>query len=410
METILLKRKLENIEKYLVKAEINIEEEAKIWQTITLLALEHDSKLTIDILCEKFGFTKPMAELAIKRSVDMGIIERVEVGWSIIPVEPSWKLTEEGKKVAESGKIYYPESGIYQVFISRDPLVSQKFITFLRYDERDKNKDVELKNEKTSEEVFGNIKGWEFENLLTKTNNDSNRETIIQSKYIKIIDIEKIIYPYQKEDFKNEIDLVIKLEIDQFNRNILIIGSILDNKIKNEWIKIADNFPEYYEVIYYLLKSVNVEKNWNGEKNRLLISFDETSLRERKTFRKEITIENPEIEGFGRFDPITISVPIIPKTEDDCLKWEKSLLRDRILNYSAPCNENDYNRFIDEIYRQMEENNAEPVELPDISVYIEELLEECKDQNGEYGKRPTEYWYLKAPIDLKQLELIEHGE
>jgi len=127
------------------------------------------------------------------------------------------------------------------------------------------------------------------------------------------------------------------------------------------------------------------------------IANDATALNSHK---KDFRIEKPEIDGFGKFDDVTLqALPIIPKTVNDAQQWAVWTLRESIRYYT---NETGYAELRESAARSWEPHYSHEEILESLPSYDEMRIALEDGRNSD----PERYWYIAAPflLTIKEVE------
>jgi hypothetical protein len=136
---------------------------------------------------------------------------------------------------------------------------------------------------------------------------------------------------------------------------------------------------------------------WDRSRNppALRSTFDELTTQELASFRKTTQLEAPEIPRYGAFENTSVDdVPIIPRRQIDANRWANWLLNNSIDSYMVGKR---YERALESCKSKFPDYD---IQLPS----IEKLVSEINDRRTSDGRLPKEYWYLKAPLDLRMAE------
>lgn len=385
-----LKRKIK-YKTYLVQVEIGVQKPAGLFASVAELAMTNSKFLTEDLLVKEFAFSIPMAKRVIQRSLFKGLIEEEEGS--------TYRLTTIGEDTANGKLIYEKESGEFRLFFTDDPLIPQCVLTIQRVDKSyhlNKRKDFQM--EKLG--IF--LEDLVFQNFVSEKN---ERETsFINSDKVLIENCYENIHQEKNPNVDFSISCILSpLDSDFRIDSNYKIGGIKGHK---DLTLINPNLDFSFSLILSsLLKQKRQFSNWDGENKVLKVPFDLQSKRNinYKQFHEKLVFETPKIGDFGEFKGTSCQIPVAPRDSDECLKWEKYLLLERI---NEICFKKQYLKFKKECEEVMEKKGKFSVDLPNSYELLSELKKEVeiidpKTQKITYGPRSDKYWFLQTGIDLE---------
>lgn len=376
---------------YLVQAEIGVQKPAGLFASVAELALINSKLLTEDLIVKEFAFSIPMAKRVIQRCLFKGLVE--DDG------ENTYRLTTTGEDAANGKLIYEKESGEYRLFITDDPLIPQSILTIQRID---KSYHLNKRNDIQMEKLGFSLENFAFQNFLSEKN---EQET-------SFINSDKILIENCHENIHREKNPNIDFSITCTSTPLAIdfkIGSnykIGSNSRHRDLTLINPNSEFSFSLILSnLLKQKRFFSNWDEENKILNVPFDLQSKRNLnyKQFYEKLVFETPKIEKFGEFEKSSFQIPIAPRDSDECLKWEKYLLLERI---NEICFNKHYLKLKKECEELMERKGKISVDLPNQINLVSELKKEVeiiepKTQKINYGPRSDKYWFLQTGLDLE---------
>lgn len=378
-----LERKL-SVELLRIQMEISIQQPAGLYYNYVQLASEM-GVINTEILVDYFKFSHPMAERAIKRCEFFKLIKEDP------NLEDNYQLDELGKIMLKDSKIFRRESGEYLIYFTQDPLIPQQIITIKRVN----SKESLEKKSKKEEIVKRNLGITErmIQNLMP--GNDTEEGGFINSSEIIIESCsENIII----ETIRNT-KLDIKSILEPSGIKLKIQG-LLDNKqIERSLNQIPEDYS-YESIFQELFTQHNWFQHWDAS---LKVSREKFDLNQRNTnykkFNKKYTIPTPNTSHFGQFNDTALILPIIPRTQDDLIKWELYLLGEEITRIISP---SEYKLIKEKIENDMESRCKNYSILPNQNTFAQELLTRSLSSSGEYEIRSSKYWFLQIPLDLPQ--------
>ncbi len=133
-----------------------------------------------------------------------------------------------------------------------------------------------------------------------------------------------------------------------------------------------------------MLKFKNISKEWDRDKRKLLVQFDNDDITDRINMQHVLEFINPVILDYGTFENVSVLVDVYPKTKNDAQKWAEFLFLSNITEYMT---KERYNKLRNKILDKFSEYD----------IHIEERTMLC---NGEkISKHTSQYWYLKSMED-----------
>jgi hypothetical protein len=342
-----------------------------------------------------------VAQRLLQRLCDLGLVDiKGKKKWNgaqlrrpfpTLPrVDQSFIVTRLGHEAIEDRSVFMPERQSGRILYIQDFLYPDHILSF------------EAKEESLHQTI-----------QQSKTNQDSHDTEFRQSERLRLdewlYDIEgrKInlfegsegytgtvridrIHPFMRIPLNDFQKLRVELILEQYHEMSLELE--FNGKVhKLPTTHINKIGVTYEKVLFDLLQ--NNDLKWNSEVSAVPVKFDKSlTEKERKSFRKDFTINNPDLPFLGPFDTFTLKeVPICPSTRKDASAWYNYLLRESISSYVTK------KEFTSISYEalipfEMWEND---IEIPSILTLINEEENKRKD-----GTNDPVYWFLRAPIDL----------
>ncbi|MFX0072228.1 MAG: hypothetical protein ACFFAO_14160 [Candidatus Hermodarchaeota archaeon] len=389
---ILVKLKREiKYKTYLVQAEIRVQKPAGLFASVAELALVNSKLLTEDLIVKEFAFSIPMAKRVIQRCLFKGLIE--------VNGEDAYYLTTMGEDTANGKLMYEKESGEYRLYITDDPLIPQRVLTIQRID---KSYHLNRRNDIQMEKLGFSFEDLVFQNFLSEKHEQET--SLINSDKILIENCHENIHQEKNPNIDFSITCTLNpLAIDFRIGSHYKIGG---NSRRRDLTLFNPNSEFSFSLILSnLLKQRGIFSNWD-EKNKILkVPFELQSKRyfNYKQFYEKLVYEIPKIESFGEFEKTSFQIPIAPQDSDECLKWEKYLLLEKI---NEICFNKQYLTLKKDCEELMKKKGKISVELPNQQNLAGELKKEVeifdqKTQKINYGPRSDKYWFLQTGLDLE---------
>ena len=133
---IVLKRNID-VKKFKVIMDIGQKEKRTDIIAVLKIAQSHNEQLGIGIICREFIFreNETLAKRIIRRCQDLNLIDE------------NLKLTNDGRKAIEDNEFYRPMTGVFNIWVTQDPLYPQK-VLLCEMDEDKANLGNEIKQKR----------------------------------------------------------------------------------------------------------------------------------------------------------------------------------------------------------------------------------------------------------------------
>lgn len=363
-EKLVLKRKL-NVEFFECIATIRRQEKTAYITSVLKLAKRY-GKITADKLMDELLPEESLAlsENILKRHAQLGFIDE------------SGRPTELGEEAAR-GNVFMPERGKYVIGVTTDPLVGNRPVYVNRADDGDKPKNSHGGS-------MEKPKGIRMPEIIARV---TGKRSLVwldgEIKEILVESIDDIVHPKT-----NDVSFHLQLEIDKDSTRLSIGRNNSDPIITSNDVEI--DFEEIWDLHVKTLRLRWLGKPLNMGKG--LVEYGQTNLPERKSFTKNLPSQAISTSSYGSFTVEPVSIYIRPATTRDAMPWARDLIRSEIIEF---CDERKYKEISERVRGRF--TDLVP-EIPDIDEFIEYLygLAENASEN-----LPIEYWYLRAPRDLK---------
>ena len=387
---IVLKRKLQT-QTWQAIVEVGIETQQDLFRSVALLIKstrnprrnEVERKIAVELLNRP---KQPeLGQRLLKRFEDMqGVV--------IHDFSTSVELTESGKKLADSGTLFIPQSDVYSLtFTEEDPLLPYPLVVDLSpiKIEMDSNlfaviqklrqgrrKDEEWSKRKKRENNLVAEKITKLPLLIQKVIDKEHH--LLNNDLVKVYNIEAYGTKLGKR-----IPLQLQLEISRKENKLVVRGT--DNRALPTFY--SHNFTlDYSEVLSMLLEQEGFRLDQNSkcvvDKER----FQKLSSEEKDTFQGDVKIKSPTLLSYGSFNSLSLSVSYVPADDVVAKLWAYYLCIQRINTYLT---EKRYENLWKSVISSRE------LKKYDCGQKIPwDFLESELDL-----KFPT-YWYTQAPKDL----------
>jgi hypothetical protein len=372
---LVLERTLE-IQRYRVIAEVARAQKRGELQAVLLLAQERghvSAKMVADDLLG--GRPETVGKRLIQICVTHKLLKEEESRG-----KKNYILTETGQTALEEEKIFIPERGTWEIWVTNDPLWASALIQIdvfneppaLKETRRDKKTELEDRCENMQ-----SLPNWLFEKL--------------QGLIITPLADRNADYRFEELEKKGEVvtpdaNITATLTIPQ-------VGELSDlrftGKVLNKECDYQEAHPMTFESAWHqMLEQQGWLTRWRIQQQTqqevLDVSYQDLSEQERANFLKNYPIQTPYLTDLDRFDNTIIdNVPIAPATQQDANHWAHWLL------------ERDTNRYVLKgDFETMQNKVAKS--FPDYEITFPEQSHFAQPLRRT---NPRAYWYLQAPLD-----------
>ena len=387
---IVLKRKLQT-QTWQAIVEVGIETQQDLFRSVALLIKstrnprrnEVERKIAVELLNRP---KQPeLGQRLLKRFEDMqGVV--------IHDFSTFVELTESGKKLADSGTLFIPQSDVYSLtFTEEDPLLPYPLVVDLSPIKIEMDSNLFAVIQKLRQ---GRRKDEEWSKRKKRENNlVAEKITKLPLIIQKVIDKEHhllnndLVKVYNIEAYGTKLDkrlsLQLQLEILRKENKLVVRGT--NNQALPTFY--SHNFTlDYSEVLNMLLEQEGFRLDQNSkcvvDKER----FQKLSSEEKDTFQGDVKIKSPTLPPYGSFNSLSLSISYVPADDVVAKLWAYYLCIQRINTYLT---EKRYENLWKSVISSRE------LKKYDCGQKIPwDFLESELDL-----KFPT-YWYTQAPKDL----------
>jgi hypothetical protein len=221
-------------------------------------------------------------------------------------IKDAFELTNSGKACIASKSIWVGEKGIYNLYITESPFVTQRIVAVTRVNSRD------VQNDRKTQVTFSNaLQYLESKNIQIKSvDNDSNTYKN-ETYYIKSIGQNYFKLPDESWNLKY---------VAKPNAAVELQLTFANNKYERSLPKTDTNLLD--ELLTH-------QFNVDYDAPCILTTFDELRLE----FARTVQITDFKISG-ALFEPIRLqNIPHRPKTFAEAQKWYFQILKNSISKY-----------------------------------------------------------------------------
>lgn len=363
---ITLKKKIQ-IKSWNIRATIAFPEKIDYILAILHHVVEMKSQANVKSLSSELlgSGNASIANALLIKCADLGLINEKNGSYSI---------TSDGENSIKQELIFMPIEGTWNIKYVEDttmfekPKILELNLTYSELTRDADNKVVEFKPRNDRESI----------------NNVTNVPTFIDS----LLGIH--VKPIEGKDFRieNYEDMAEELPHDTEYLSWNIQKNYLEISISKRFEKIKRTLQSpnvSFESIWEtMLKFKNISKEWDRDKRKLMVQFDNDDITDRINMQHVLEFVNPVILDYGMFENISILVDVYPKTENDAQKWADLLFLNGITEHMTKMR---YDKLRNKIRNK----------FLGYDIHIEERAMLC---NGKkITKYTSQYWYLKSMED-----------
>ena len=363
---ITLKKKIQ-IKSWNIRATIAFPEKIDYILAILHHVVEMKSQANVKSLSSELlgSGNASIANALLIKCADLGLINEKN---------GSYYITSDGENSIKQELIFMPIEGTWNIKYVEDttmfekPKILELNLTYSELTRDADNKVVEFKPRNDRESI----------------NNVTNVPTFIDS----LLGIH--VKPIEGKDFRieNYEDMAEELPHDTEYLSWNIQKNYLEISISKRFEKIKRTLQSpnvSFESIWEtMLKFKNISKEWDRDKRKLMVQFDNDDITDRINMQHVLEFVNPVILDYGMFENISVLVDVYPKTENDAQKWADLLFLNGITEHMTKMR---YDKLRNKIRNK----------FLGYDIHIEERAMLC---NGKkITKYTSQYWYLKSMED-----------
>ena len=310
-----------------------------------------------------------VAERLLNIALAYGLVEQEERG--------VFTLTEAGETAIDTDEVFVPEHGAWTIWASEDPLLLSPILRIEPWNnEPNAYSEIRRRDQKSTEERFPeDLPVW-LQNVVSTT----PITPAANSAAICINHLENKAEAVETND-------TLRLSWNVGDGRLQLTGIIEGKKVATELEAPSLSLDQIWST---LLEEEDLLEQWDKDRQKLCVDFDETDETERKAMFRDLRFEFPHISDYDAFDPLTVGgVAVSPSSEADAQSWAKWRLRTRIQDYATAGRYAAWRAEATDPFDQYE------IELPTRT----ELFNEFCDRTTN---RPApEFWHLAAAEDWR---------
>jgi hypothetical protein len=360
---LVLERTLE-IQRYRIIAEVARTQKRDELHAVLLLAQER-GHISAKMVADELLGNRP--ETVGKRLIQICVTHNL-----LVEQQSNYVLTETGQTALEKEKIFIPERGTWEIWVTDDPLWASALIQIKPFNETQARN--EIKNQKVLKERCEDMQ--DIPNWLVKK---------LQGQIITPLADRNAEYRFDELAEKGELVVTPDANITA----TLSIGNTSDllftGKVVNKDCRYQEQHPMTFQSAWHqILQQQNWLTRWRTQQEVLDVSYQDLSEQELASFHKDYPISKPYLTDLDRFDDTIINnVPIAPATQQDANDWAHWLL------------ERDTKRYVLKGDFETMQNKVTKF-FPDYKITFPEQSEFAQQLRQT---NPRAYWYLQAPLD-----------
>ena len=301
---------------------------------------------------ELFHGRKPLSQRLLDSCCNDGLLRKHD---------QRYFLTEDGSSAINDKRVFVSKKAMWKIYYSSHPIIPDTR-RVLKIDHAQKEAGYRPREsdhlqhlEQDIQELAG---GW----IMTSCFGE-DRVFRINT----IVGFEKIIRP--------DMNVTLRLEIGQKGSTLRLISSDKDDEDA-----LLEGSDMTYRVAWSQLLEQEEIRGWDSERDRLQVSYDDTTREERRSMKKALDF-NPAILGC-RFNPLKKTVDIYPKHRHDAQRWADDLFADRVRDYLT---REEYQKIVAGIKTQ----------FSDFEISFGERADRIAEE--EWGS--PRFWYVRAAED-----------
>lgn len=374
----------------------------RITRGFLAMSVEHSlDHLGEEIFMSVGGNLPELPQDVASELVRLGIIEP-QLNQSRSSATSYYEPTETGRWALQEGQVPVPEKGVFILTGTTDPLFAEPVIA-CRPKEGGKETRQEFdrivqssrnggKSPDKSQRQEGNTSAWFDE--LRKATPKVLTLAAQNCEPIQITDIDEKISPVQPE---GRISVHLRLSLGSTPEM-----AVIRSDGKKERKTVAET--AFNLTLMDLMKCLFRERQYDfvecGNAPALLVSYEEVkdNPSEINSMRRTAAVRAPEIQGFGRFDDVTVSdLPLLPQTLEDAGNWVRDCLINGITTYT---DETSYSQICDREAARFSER-FDPDRVKSRLPTYQEMRVIVKERRET---DPDKYWFVTVPALLTSSE------
>lgn len=366
-----LRRSL-SVSRFHVVGEVGFSERRDEIRAIMQLGVERGGRIGAnDVSDHLLGGRTPTVGLRLLRLCEeLGLVE-----WDIRARERIAILTDDGREVAVTGDVFVPERGVWDIWVTDDPLVpeQERLLRVEPYAEPRAKDEVYQDSDRDAREIV-KLPDW-----VRDACDVQGVPYFGDGRAVSNIELDENA---EEADAGARVTLALRLSLKK-SPEVHVRGNVggRQNAYKLEDVPMP-SFDEVWQASLGRHASV-----WDGRS--LGVRFDgQMTDDERRSFVRTMRFSGYTHPEFGNFDGFEVSgVPLRPLTNDDASAWANWRLADGIHGYVHSA---EYQRRADELRER----------FAGYQITLMARAELAAALRARSGERPNRaYWHVMAPLD-----------
>jgi hypothetical protein len=292
------------VEPWNIVAKIALETERE-WEPAVLRIVFDEGPTSAARLAEHLlSGRRAVAERLLRACAGLGLLQERS--------DHTFELTESGRSSVESGAIFVPEHGTWTLWFARDRLLPSPVLALEPYQEP-----TTFDDQQRSKRGERPRKFIQLPDAVREI--ESQILPVLHGRYPRARFDE--LGPQAEHGVVGETRLTMEVELAPDRTTATIRGELRGQAIT---LGIAEPDLRHKDAWSAVLTAAGVLNNWDAEHDVLRVSFDDTTVQERASFRRDLAVRRPSLGAWGTFDDTVIPrVPLAPRTPADAEAWAR---------------------------------------------------------------------------------------
>lgn len=236
--------------------------------------------------------------------------------------QQAYALSADGELALERGEIFVPEHGVWQVWITEDPLLPAGVVH------------AEPWSDEAS--AFDEVRGDErdalvarrFQQIPLRLSQASNLEleSVVGIGRLRIVHL-------QPKGERIRVEAALRVRWEVAARRVRLEGKLLDRDVSSS---LEAPVGETEGLWKELLASADLLQDWDAAAGALRVAFANTQPLERQAMARDLLLSRPRLPRFGVFEDLTVrGVSLVAATARDARDWARWRLNARVSDYAT---------------------------------------------------------------------------
>ena len=233
-----------------------------------------------------------------------------------------YTLTERGGKAIADGKVFVPEYGTWNIWVSGDPLLPSPVLRIDAANEPGAYIENREYRDAENKQAFHELPEEIHENQGTEVTPPVSDDGIS-------VRIDELGKKAEAIDSDESLTLIWKVQ----ERELRLQGKWGGKTVDSE-LEAPGKAPD--EIWAALLAGRNLSDYWDRQRGALRVSFRETAEEERESMSRDVRFPTPSVPGFGQFDSLVVPrVDIAALSDISAQEWAIWRFRKRIRDFAT---------------------------------------------------------------------------